>query len=333
MEVTMARLYLVLVLFALGIQAQTGPAIDRPVLVSPEQASAWLPASEPVLVVERAGEARAYPWPILIWHELVNDEIAGVPILVSYYPLGDTARVFDRRTAGRAHSFVVSGLQQQSNLVMRDRQTDTLWQQLTGEAVAGTLAGTRLRRMSSQTVPFEVFRRAFPTGRVLSRDTGYRRDYGQDPYARREPLERLLAVISDGQRKAYPFTWLQRQGVVEGRLEKQRFVIFLGSGTAAAGVFSNELGGQRLSFRRKKNQILDRETGSAWNLLGIATAGPLAGKRLAPLEHDVSFASAWLAVHPETQVVGEISRVGDDRHKLPEGVYGRRDQMALQPWP
>lgn len=266
----MARWYFVLVLFALSNQAQTGQAIDHPTVVSAEQAGSWLHPSEPVLVVEQGGEARAYPRQILIRHESVNDEIAGVPILVSYDPRADSARAFDRRI------------------------------------------GRERRRLPCQTVPFEVFRQAFPAGRVLSRDTGYRRDYG-----RREPLERVVVVTSDGQRKAYPLTPSQRQGVVEDRLSRQRFAIFFAGD--AAGVFSTELEGRRLSFRRKKDQIVDKETGSAWNLLGIATAGPLAGKRLTPVVHDVSLASNW--------------RAADDRHRLPEGIYGRRDQMAVQPWP
>ena len=312
----MARLYFVPVLLALTLQAQPDhlPAINRPVFVSPEQASSWLHPNEPVLVVEQGGEARAYPRQILVWHELVNDQIAGLPIVVSYCPLGDSAVVSDRCTR-------------------YDRRTGTRWQQVAGEGVAATLTGGKLRRIPSQTVSFETFSRAFPAGRVLSRETGYRPDYEQNPDARQEPLERLVAIHSAGKRRAYPFSLFQRRGVVEERLGKQRFVIFFDGAVGAAGVFSPELEGKRLSLRRKDGRIVDKETGSTWNLFGIATAGLLAGKRLAPVDHGVAFAFAWLGFHPETQVVGDSSRAADVRHKAPEGMYGRRDALALQPWP
>ncbi len=313
------------------------PAIDRPAFVSPGQA-AWLSPKEPVLVVEHAGEARAYPLQILIWHELANDQIGELPVLVSYCPLCNSAIVFDRRLDGKIYDFGVSGMLRQSDMVMYDRQTDSLWQQITGEAIVGALTGQKLKLVQSQTVPFETFSRAFPNGKVLSRETGHRRAYGQNPYAGYEfgnrlimpvkmnklarvspPLERIVTVTSEGKSKAYPFNVLRRQGVVEDRIGKLRFAVFFEEGTVtpldhnriassrdvgAAGVFAPELEGKHLSFRRKEGKIVDQQTGSTWNLLGIATEGPLAGKRLAPVEHGVYFAFAWLVFNPETQIVG-----------------------------
>ena len=138
------------------------PAVDRPKFVMPAQASAWLSPKEPVMVVEHAGEARAYPLQILMWHELVNDQIGDLPLLVSYCPLCNSALVFDRRVDGKVYDFGVSGMLRNSDMVMYDRQTDSLWQQIGGDAIVGTMTGKKLKLLHSQTVSFENFARTFP---------------------------------------------------------------------------------------------------------------------------------------------------------------------------
>lgn len=314
------------------------PALDHPQFVEVNDAARWLNSKEPVLVVENGGEARAYPLQILIWHELVNDEIGGHPILVSYCPLCNSAVVFDRRVAGKAYGFGVSGWLRNSDMIMYDRQTESWWQQITGDAIVGRLTGSTLAALASQTVSFETFARAFPRGTVLSRDTGYLRPYGENPYAgyefgnrlmmpvkptraiRLSPLARIVAVTAGAKTRAYPFALLRRAGVIEDRVANQRIVVFFQEGTltaldqeriaqsrdvGAAGVFSPELEGRQLSFQRKNGRIIDKETGSVWNVLGAAIEGPLAGKRLTPIRHGVYFAFAWLIFRPETEVVGE----------------------------
>lgn len=318
----MTRLCSALSLLALVAQAQHSiPAIERPLFIPSEQAALWLQPHDPVLVLEYGGEARAYPLQILNWHPVTKDQIGDLPIAVTYCPVSDTAMVFDRRIDGKAYDFGVSGKLRQDNLVLYDRQTDSHWQQLTGEAFAGALTGRKLQTVRSQKVAFETFSQSFPKGQVLSRETGHQRDYGRNPYAHPEPVESLVAVNEE----AYPFSLLRRQGVFEDR----RYVVFFLDGLA--GVFSPQLEGKRLRFRRKDSRIVDKQTGSAWNLLGIATEGPLAGKRLAPVEHAVSSATTWLAAHPKTQLAGWLDR--DDRHKALEGIYGRKPQPYLDPLP
>jgi hypothetical protein len=298
------------------------PAIDEPVFISCRDASGWLHPKEPVLVVEHAGEARAYPLQILIWHELVNDQMGELPILVSYCPLCNSALVFDRRVDGRVYDFGVSGMLRRSDMVMYDRQTDSLWQQVTGEAIVGTMTGKALALLPSQTLAFATFCEVFPDGRVLSRHTGHERPYGKNPYVKyetRNGLERVVALTQAGRSKAYPFERLRRAGVLEDRLGSLRYVIFFEPETLTAldeqhiaqsravgtvGVFSPELEGRRLTFRRRDGRIVDKQTGSTWTVAGTATAGPLAGKRLTPVQHGVYFAFAWLAFYPGTQIVG-----------------------------
>jgi hypothetical protein len=148
------------------------PPIDKPRFVSVAAAARFLDDGEPVLAVEIGGRARAYPQQILIWHEIVNDTLGGRPIAVSYCPLCNSSVVFDRRAAGRTLTFGTTGNLRNSDLVMWDRQTQSWWQQLTGEGVVGELTGTRLTVLESQTLSFADFRARHPEGEVLSRDTG-----------------------------------------------------------------------------------------------------------------------------------------------------------------
>jgi hypothetical protein len=320
-------------------------SIDSPRFVDTNTASGWLSPKEPVLAIDLGGHARAYPLQILIWHELVNDRIGDRPILVSYCPLCNSAIVFDRRVDGGVYEFGVSGMLRHSDMVMYDRKTDSLWQQITGEAIVGAMTGAKLRILPSQVVSFDAFERSFPKGEVLSRETGHSRAYGQNPYAgyefgnrllmpvpvkkatRLRPLERIVTVEVAGNAKAYPFPMLRSQRIVEDRIKDTRYVVLYEQGTVtvldqkeiaksrdigSAGVFLANLDGRRLSFRRKSGQIVDKETGSVWNVLGIATGGPLAGKRLTPLEHGTYFAFAWLVFRPDTQIVREPPVAAED---------------------
>ena len=168
------------------------PPLDDPRFIDASRAERWLRPSEPVIVVAEGDEARAYPLQILIWHEITNDTIAGRAIVVTFCPLCNTALVFDRRVDERALTFGTTGLLRRSDLVMWDRQTQTWWQQATGEAIVGELTAKRLVRLPSLVLSFEEFRRAHPQGVVLSRDaadeeaqrkTGSGRSYGTNPYA------------------------------------------------------------------------------------------------------------------------------------------------------
>jgi hypothetical protein len=309
------------------------PSIDEPGFISPAKAEDWLADKEPVISLEVDGEAKAYPLQILIWHEIVNDEIAGRPVLVTFCPLCNAALAFDRTLDGKVYEFGTSGLLRNSDLVMYDRQTDSLWQQFTGEAIVGELAGTRLALLPSAIVSFADFREAFPDGRVLSRETGYSRDYGRNPYVgydamgenpflftgetdgRLPALVRVVAVDVDGTDIAYPFSVLEKLGVVNDDPAGMPLVVFHQSGTGSAldntvitmsddvgatGVFSPLVDGRTLTFVNEGEVIRDKETGSTWSILGRATGGPLAGTQLEAVSHADYFWFAWAAFKPDT---------------------------------
>ena len=158
------------------------PAIDAPTFVTTEAANAWLSPEEPVLIIQIGDETHIYPIQILIWHEIINDTVGGVPVAATYCPLCNTAIAFERTVAGQMLDFGTTGRLRYSNLIMYDRPTESWWQQATGEAIAGEFTGRQLTFVPAPMVSWADAQTAYPEGDVLSRDTGHTRDYGQNPY-------------------------------------------------------------------------------------------------------------------------------------------------------
>ncbi|MBK7897663.1 MAG: DUF3179 domain-containing protein [Anaerolineaceae bacterium] len=310
------------------------PSIDDPQFVAPSQATDWLAGNEPVISVEINGDARAYPLQILTWHEIVNDTVGGVPLIVTFCPLCNSAIVFERTLDGEPVEFGTSGLLRNSDLVMYDRKTETLWQQFTGQGLIGDLAGAQLTFLPSAIISFADFRAAYPDGVILSQETGFGRNYGRNPYAGYDTIgnnpflfdgeldERLPAVarvvtvaLPNGTDVAYPLGVLIEQGVINDVQGGQNLAIFHEGGTASAlgaaiiaeaddvgatGVFDPMVNGRLLTFRQENDTILDNETNSTWNIVGQAIAGELAGQQLQRLVHGDHFWFSWAAFRPET---------------------------------
>ena len=157
------------------------PAIDRPSFIAVGEAKNLAP-HEPVISIEIAGDARAYPLRIMIWHEIVNDTVGGTPIAVTWCPLCNSSVVFDRRAAGRTMSFGTTGKLRNSDLVMYDRETESWWQQFGGDSIVGTLLGTQLKFLPMRVESIERFRARFPMGQVLVPPDPEARSYGRNPY-------------------------------------------------------------------------------------------------------------------------------------------------------
>ncbi len=308
-------------------------SLDEPKFVNPESAGEYLVGDEPVIAVEIDGDARAYPLRILTAHEIVNDNFGEIPVVITYCPLCNSALVFDRRLDGEVYEFGTSGWLRNSDLIMYDRTTESLWQQFTGEAIVGDLVGKRLTFLPSSIVSFDDFQQAFPKGTVLSIDTGApfrydRRTYegydslGQDPFLffgqldRRLPAtERVVSVSLAGLDIAYPVSELAKAGVINDTQNGQNLAIFYTDGTTSAfynplindfaevgatGVFDPNLDSQLLTFSTDGDQIVDDQTGSVWNILGQATEGPLAGEALTSIVHGDHFWFSWAAFKPDT---------------------------------
>ncbi|HEY2993237.1 MAG TPA: DUF3179 domain-containing protein [Methylomirabilota bacterium] len=321
-----------------GPQPDGIPAIDRPAFVSPAAAAAWLVPKEPVLALEVKGDARAYPLQILMWHEIVNDVVGGVPVTVTFCPLCNSGIVFERVVNGATVDFGTSGKLYKSDLVMYDRQSHSLWAQMEGRAIVGTHAGTRLTLIPANTISFEEWRASHPDGKVLSRDTGHSRSYGVNPYQsydqpqlgpflfhgrpdpRRPPKERVVGIKMGDAARAYPWPVLAERRVVHDRLGDEDLVILYQPGTLSAldhdeikrsravgatGAFRRVVEGRALTFEATADGFRDRETGSRWTLLGHAIKGPLAGRRLTAVPHVDAFWFAWAAFNPATSLYGD----------------------------
>ncbi len=312
------------------------PPIDEPRFLSTDEVD-FLEDTEPVLALTVGEESRAYPVQVLIWHEIVNDTIDGIPVTVTYCPLCNSAIAYDRRLGDRVLDFGTSGLLYNSALVMYDRQTETLWSHFTGEAAIGHLTGEVLDVFPMSTVSWQDWREANADGLVLSRDTGFDRSYGTNPYpgyddidtapflfdgevdGRLAAKERILGIERDGEAAAVRLEALQDDGVEEVDLASDKLVAWVLGGTASAldagtvaggrdvgatGVFSRIVDGQELTFESDGDHFVDDQTSSTWNVLGQATAGPLAGTQLEAVPHVDTFWFAWAAFRPETVVVG-----------------------------
>ncbi|MCI0744006.1 MAG: DUF3179 domain-containing protein [Verrucomicrobia subdivision 3 bacterium] len=206
-------------------------SIDRPKFVKPSQAK-FLRDDDLVVSVTVGNTTRAYPLRILVWHEIVNDTISGQPVAVTYCPLCGTAMVFDPMIGGRRLTFGVSGLLYQSDVLMYDRQTQSLWSQLAMKAVAGKLVDTPLPWLASEHLTWAAWQERYPGGQVLSEATGEGRDYSRQAYPGYERQEKTMfpvpqyrselrnkewvaGIIVNGQAAAYPLAGLARSGEAE----------------------------------------------------------------------------------------------------------------------
>jgi hypothetical protein len=211
------------------------PSIDNPRFVSVDEADEWIEDNELVLAIDYKGVKRVYPLQIMVWHEIVNDEIAGEKVLITYCPLcgSGIAYIPEIEVGGVKEkvNFGTSGKLFNSNLIMYDRRTDTYWQQIDGKAIVGELVGQELEEISIDTVVWRDYKAVFEDAEVLSQQTGYSRSYGKDPYGnyyedsflifpveneddRVHPKTIIFGVEVDGNFKAYREDDLKKLGSV-----------------------------------------------------------------------------------------------------------------------
>ena len=208
------------------------PALNAPKMLPVSQA-AYLRPGDRVLGITHNGESRAYPIRVLNWHEVVNDTVGGEALVITYCPLCGTGMVFNATVEGAALEFGVSGLLYNSDMLLYDRQTESLWSQILARSVAGKLKGTRLSLMPATYTSWKHWAELHPDGTVLDIDTGHRRDYSHDPYAgydksrtlyfdvthrdrRYHEKEPVVGLVLDGQAKVWPLRELAK--VKDGQL-------------------------------------------------------------------------------------------------------------------
>ncbi len=314
------------------------PPVDKPEFDDIAAAAEWIDPREPVIVVRVADEARAYPIQVLTWHEIVNDQIGDTPLSVTFCPLCNASIVFERRMGDQVLDFGTTGRLRKSDLVMYDRQTESWWQQFSGQAIIGDMAGKVLTQYPSSVVAFEDFRESYPDAKVLSKRTGHTRAYGNNPYRgydsiddqpflfndpvdeRLPPMERVLNISIDDIHKVYPLSKIADTPVLNDTVANAPIVVFTRKGVLSALdasaikdsrtvpsaiAYSRTIDDRVLEFDIQDNVIIDLQTKSRWNRFGQATEGELVGKQLVPLTGGVHFAFAWLAFNPDSQIFGD----------------------------
>lgn len=311
------------------------PPIDEPNFDSVENID-WIQDQEPGVLVEIEDDVRFYPLSIMTRHEIVNDEIGGVPVAVTYCPLCNTALAFDRRFEGEVLRLGVSGLLRMSDLVMWDLQSQSLWQQITGEAIVGEHAGDSLTPIPSAIVRWADFKVNHPDGLAMTQDQGFGTNYGRNPYEfysssarpflfrgeaddRFPALSRVVGVTMEEGDKAYPFSELSEVRVVNDEINGQPVAVFWGAEDTADALDASEIAeargigtgiaynpvvdGQLLTFESVGDtEFVDNETGSTWTILGRAVEGELEGAELEILPHKNEFWFAWSAFFPDAPV-------------------------------
>lgn len=264
------------------------PSIDKPVFITGNKSS--LEGTDRILGVYHNGTAKAYPIAIMNFHEIVNDEFKADPVVVTYCPLCGSGVAFDAKVEGKKKTFGVSGLLYNSDVLLYDRETETLWSQILNIAVAGPLQGKSLKKLPTMNTTWEKWYERHPETLVLSENTGFKRDYDKNPYpgymqsrqlyfqvenedGRYHPKEMVLGLEINGSYKAYPFTELSKKGksTISDTFEGRDLIIEFDQASYSA-------------------EILDADTREV-----IPTIA--------------NFWFAWFAFHPDT----EVFEVSDSR--------------------
>ena len=304
------------------------PSIDNPKFISVQEASKFLKDSELVLGLNINGDVRAYPLQILVWLEIVNDNVGAVPVAITYCPLCFTNQVFNRTIDERVVvEFGTSGKLYNSNLVMYDRTTKTLWSQALAEGIVGKYAGTKLQRVPFDVAYWKEWKQLYPDSKVLSRDTGSNRPYGADPYgdyytnsdvlfpvsnkdSRLDLKEIVVGFENKGQFKAYKQQDIENKKVINDQVNGKPIALFssypfmvraydpLVEGVGGGGQQTIVL--LQFDYNTKDKSFIDKQTGSLWNFEGKAISGQMNGKQLTRLPFDEGFWFEWVAFHPKS---------------------------------
>lgn len=293
------------------------PSIDNPKF-APVSESQFVPDTTFVIGLDINGEKRAYPLFIMVWHEIVNDIVGGVPVAVTYCPLCFTNQVFERVIDGKEVEFGTSGKLYNSNLVMYDRLTDSYWSQALGVAITGELTGYELKRIPFDVISWADWKTLHPDTLVLTTETGHIRSYGVDPYGdyytdprilfpveheddRMHPKELILGFHESDVYKAYKQDDVESAIVINDIFNnKPMMLVSLFSGDSRA--FDRTVNDKVLTFDFVDNVIIDLESKSKWNYDGVATSGSMEGIQLVRLPFNPGFWFQWVAFHPDTEV-------------------------------
>lgn len=319
------------------------PPVYYPEYVEAGKAGKVYFKNEPVIVVEYKGEAKAYPLSVLLFHEIVHDEIHGMPYVVTYDPYTNASAVYLRRmnfdNTEYNLSFSSSGMIRQGALVLYDRNTESWWQQIKGEGLVGKLAGAQLEEYPCQVVSLAEFQESYPNGSILSNkiQTKKKFKYGTTPLikfdtpldkrpkyfedsidARMPAMEKLVVIHAGKDMIAIPWSRITDQQVISYQEDTLSIVVFysnkavsvcdekeieMSAKAGSATVFNTAIEGVHLTFRKEGDYFYDDQTNSKWTINGKCIEGKHSALSLNRLQAENPYAYAWLHFYPETRIL------------------------------
>jgi hypothetical protein len=305
------------------------PALVNASFIDPAQAT-YLKDDDLVIGVEVNGEIRAYPHPILDWHEIINDQIGQTHIAVTYCPLTGSGIGWNRNIQGEVTTFGVSGLLYNTNLIPYDRATNSNWSQMTLKAVNGQRIGLPADLIPMVETTWKTWKDIYPSSKVVSNLTGYNRQYGLYPYSdyrtnhsrllfpvnvsdsRLPRKERVLGILgtSGSGNKVYQISaFPDGIGVIHDNIGNESVVVAGSAGHNFGVVYKRMLaGGVELSFSPIQDSLpavmVDNE-GTTWDVFGTGLSGPRAGQKLEPTRSFIAYWFAWVAFYPNPEIAGQ----------------------------
>ncbi|MGY5875179.1 MAG: DUF3179 domain-containing protein [Candidatus Thorarchaeota archaeon] len=293
------------------------PPIENPIYWSVEDANTYLADSDIVFGFIYNGSVYAYPQRILVWHEIVNEEMAGDPISITYCPLTGSCIAYHGTLDGNGTTFGTSGKLINSNLVMYDRETESYWPQVLSQAITGSYRGFKLEKLQTIWTTWGLWKTAYPETLVLSEDTGYIRNYYRDPYGsydnldsyyyqgqpffpvlntddRLGPKTPVVAIHVNGYQAAVEKSYLATAKVVNIQMGNSSYVLFYDSSLKTANSYYSHVQGEDLLFSLSNGNIVDN-VGRIWSVDGTSSYGALASV----VNIDVMW-FAWVAFFPDT---------------------------------
>ena len=299
------------------------PSVDDPKFAL-TTATDYLGDNDLVLGIQIGNEIKAYTHPVLDWHEIVNDEIGGVPVAITYCPLTGTGIGWDRTIDGEVTEFGVSGLLYNSNLIPYDRKTDSNWSQMANECVNGNLLNTPIQTHLMVETTWKTWKEMFPNSQVLTTDTGINRNYGTYPYGsyrtsgslnfpisitddRLHVKERVLGVLINGNAKAYQFEKFEGEdiGVIEDSFEGKNLVIVGSEEKNFMVAFDRDFNGSMRTFTALQNElpiVMQDELGNKYDFFGKVIEGPNVGEVLESPTNYIGYWFSWGTFYQDTEI-------------------------------
>jgi hypothetical protein len=284
--------------------------LESPATVPATEAAGHITPNDLVMGMEINGERRAYPIGLMRRYEIANDTLGGEAIAVTFCPSCNTGLSFSRMVEGQALVFDFSGMTLDNAMVMKDRQSETLWSQVQLQAVEGAMAGTRLELLASNQMTWQEWASQFPDTTLVIDPRAPMKETSLVPVVPSGPMVDpeayhgyVAGVAREDVAMAFPLDAVSQEGVVNSEIAELPILLVAGTETGAVTVWNRSVEGQVLTFTRQGDQLMDEETQSVWNPdTGVAESGTMQGTTLTVADVWICDWRGWLDAYPGTSL-------------------------------